>query len=331
MKEKTEYAAVIPAWRQMLEEIFADKTEGRRLIETTNISPLTVARWISGETVPRKANLLRLVERCQPEIGRHLFRLLVEEHILDETDFPSFVETANLDAIIPPEFYRQIVASTGSTPASLRMWSICRSLLLQCSTQLAPQSGITISIFTCTPPLPGQQVRSLRELASIDAQHKILLNTRFLLGAESLIGQVCSSFQCEIEQPIVLQSTADFKRLFNANSAVAAPLMRSGQFGGSLLFLSPQTDFFTEARMHLIQDYADLAALAFEDSVFYPRERIRLALLPPPARQTTISSSAIRQRIIAFMQRQHISSEQNAEIEALHSIEEDQIQIALQQ
>lgn len=319
-------------WRKALQDILADPEEARRLVEKTNISAMTLTRWITGETSPRKANLHNLVMHLRIQDQKLLLPLLQEAGLLEETEF---VPTNTAEAFqIPAEFYNRVCQAVCSTSASLRAWSICQLVLRQCAVQLASEAPLMASILTLTPPLEENPVRSLREMAFINSQeNEVHLTTRFLQGAESLTGTCITTLQVENERPPLSENTESFQYIchYPVKSAAAAPLLRSGQVAGALLLLSSEPSFFSQFSLDLIHSYASLAALAFTDIAFYDRSQISLELMPPP-HQAIIST--VKQRVIMLMRQSGPmanSSQQRAEGLAWYEVENENIALAHQQ
>jgi len=63
-------------------------------------------------------------------------------------------------------------------------------------------------------------------------------------------------------------------------SAAAIAITSMGKVAGSLLVSSSQPDYFLPTRCKLIEQYAELIALAFDPGDFYELEQIELAPLP---------------------------------------------------
>ena len=63
-------------------------------------------------------------------------------------------------------------------------------------------------------------------------------------------------------------------------SAAAYPLLQGERVGGCLLVATAQRDFFTPARLQLVNAYADLAVLALRDDQFYEKQAIQLRTMP---------------------------------------------------
>src|SRR5258708_11376599 len=58
------------------------------------------------------------------------------------------------------------------------------------------------------------------------------------------------------------------------------PYSRVNGWGGCLLVAAAQIDFFTPARLRLVNAYADLAILALQDDQFYENQAIQLRTMP---------------------------------------------------
>ena len=332
--EVTEKQPPQQVWRRVLQEILSDQTEVRRLVEKTNISSITLGRWADGTALPRKANLQSLVGKLRPLDRKQLLPLLQQASLLEEDRTEPLQDDS--PEKIPAEFYDRVCMAVCSTSASLRAWSICQLVLRQCSVQLSqltPESSLLVTLLTCTPPLDGYPVRSLRELAFVyvnlqGEESEVKLTTRFLLGAESLPGQTCKTLQVEIEQ-LGTSEHLTFQHFFphQIKNVAAAPLLRSGRVGGCLLLMNDHGPLFSQIHLRLLQNYAALVALAFEDRLFYEQSEIRLELMPPPPYQTI--ASTVRQRTITLMrQSEAVSSQQQAEALAWHAIENEHIALA---
>ncbi|MFL5695726.1 MAG: GAF domain-containing protein, partial [Ktedonobacteraceae bacterium] len=116
-------------------------------------------------------------------------------------------------------------------------------------------------------------------------------------------------------------------------SAAAAPITLEGKIAGSLLVSSTQPDYFLPSRQTLVQDYADLIALAFSPEDFYDPECIELGVMPPQRVQQPYLTG-FRQRLVDTMlqatrNQQPITITQ-AERLAWQDIEEKLLQVSFQ-
>jgi len=101
------------------------------------------------------------------------------------------------------------------------------------------------------------------------------------LGAESLAGHVITSGHLEVNQNLQDKNSlsAGYRGPWEV-SAAAVPIMSMGKVAGSLLISSTRPDYFLPTRCKLIEQYAELIALAFAPEDFYELEQIELAPLP---------------------------------------------------
>src|SRR5437660_11544655 len=102
-------------WRELLAIIIRDNKEKQRITEALNITPITLTRWISGESAPRPQNLRHLLT-ILPQHREQLIQLLQEEKgIGDLTQI--IPEESEKD--IPAEFYARIFTARASTTENL--------------------------------------------------------------------------------------------------------------------------------------------------------------------------------------------------------------------
>lgn len=269
-------------WREILGQIIKDTKEKQRLVDELNITPITLTRWVNGESDPRPQNLRQLINAL-PQYREHMQKLLREEKGL--SDLPDSVQD-DVVKVIPAEFYARILVARASTSENLRFWSTCHLILQQALGQLDPdQRGMSIWIVRCMPPSgPYSKVRSLRESVGLGTPPWVgnLEQNAMFLGAESLAGNVVTLFRPGIIQNLDeahnLMPTA---RVEYEKSAAIYPILYAGRIAGVFLVSSVEVNYFlSQARNELVQYYADLAALAFEPDDFYLPEQIALCVMP---------------------------------------------------
>jgi transcriptional regulator with XRE-family HTH domain len=66
------------SWRGLLATISSDNKEKQRIIEELGITPITLTRWVNGESAPRAQNLRHLLT-ILPQYREQLVQLLQEE------------------------------------------------------------------------------------------------------------------------------------------------------------------------------------------------------------------------------------------------------------
>lgn len=273
--------APIP-WRELLGKIIQDPQERQRIANELGVNPITLSRWVSGESKPREHNLKQLFNALPQQRGL-LLELIAEE-------FPEFATFAQDDVIadlsqeIPSEFYTRILNTYATSSKEHQFWAISNLILQQALGQLDPnQVGMAINIVQCMPPSgEHHKIRSLRERAGRGTPPwPLSLEQRAIfLGAESLAGYAVTS--CH---PVFIQDSNQ-GGVFPAHwveyekSAAAFPIMRSGATAGCLLVSSTQPEYFVPARRTILQNYATLMLLAFSPEQMYETHDLDLQPMP---------------------------------------------------
>jgi hypothetical protein len=287
-------------WRELLGDIINNVAERDRIANEIGVHPVTLTRWVSGDSSPRSHNLRQLL-RALPKPQRMQLLSSLDKVSSDVADFEIDVSAQE----IPYKFIMEVLEARASIPDLLRYWSISHLVLQQALRQLDPERvGMAITIVRCMPLRHGK-IRSLRESLGMgtspwagDLEEKALL-----LGAESLAGHVTVS--CRMEQIGDLYTNRTFLPAYQTEhevSAVACPIMYASRIAGCLLISSTQTDYFApEARLSLIRAYANLIALAFNHDEFYDPEALALHIMPPLDVQQTYFTG-FRQRVLQVMQ-----------------------------
>ncbi len=273
--------------RALLKKIFSDPGNRAGIIQT-GINNSTITRWINGESEPRPANLNLILEHCS-FVERQALQALSEKlhstatrKELSPPAFPS----------IPAAFYARVHLALAETPASLRYVSIGNLVLKQALQHLDPErTGMDITLLKCVPSAKGT-ILCLQESLKARAFSSF---THYFLGAESLAGYAVASFQMAIEKRgiyyAILQEEA------SAVSAVAVPILQTGNSGGCLFIELPHARNFTPAEYALIKEYALLIGIAFETEDFYEKSAIRLIAMPPRNLQERILASFYERKL----------------------------------
>lgn len=270
------------SWRELLGTIISDSRERQRITEELGVTPITLTRWVSGESEPRPHNLSHLLN-ILPQFREQLLVLLKEERGVSEFAHPVQEEA---EREIPSEFYARVFLSRASTTEHLRFWSSCNLILQQAMEQLDPdRQGVCMWVVRCMPPSgPHHKVRSLRETVGLGTPPwgGNLEQQAMFLGAESLAGNVVT-----LCRPAVIQNLDDEYNLMPASrveyekSVAIYPILYAGRIAGVYLISSTQYNYFlSQARTSLLQCYADLLALACEPEDFYAPDQIALSVMP---------------------------------------------------
>ncbi len=270
------------SWRALLNEIISNTREKQRLAEELGVQPITLTRWVSGESEPRQQNLRHLLN-VLPQHRDQLLILLKKEKGLDDV-LDDFQEDTLSE--IPSQFYGKILVSLASATSNLRFWTISELILQQALEQLDPnQQGIAIRVATCMPPSgPQQKVRSLRERIGrgLPPWHGNLEQNGMFLGAESLAGNVITLCRPNIIENVDEEHNLPAAREEYEKSCAIYPILYAGRIAAVFLVSSTQyNDFLPPSRTTLVQQFADLMALAFEPEDFYTTEQISLGVMPP--------------------------------------------------
>jgi transposase-like protein len=287
-------------WRELLGDIINNVAERDRIANEIGVHPVTLTRWVSGDSSPRPQNLHQLL-RALPKSQRMQLLGLLEKVSPEIADFEIDISAQE----IPYKFIMEVLEARASISDLSRYWSISRMILQQALRQLDPErAGMTITIVRCMPPRDGR-ICSLRESLGMgtypwagDLEEKALL-----LGAESLAGHVTSS--CRMEQIGDLNANRTFLPAYRTEhevSTVACPIMYASRVAGCLLISSTQVDYFaSEARLSLIRAFANLLAMAFNREDFYDPEILALHIMPPLPVQLK-HFAGFRQRALEVMQ-----------------------------
>jgi hypothetical protein len=275
-------------WRELLGTIISTPKEKQRIADELGIQPITLHRWAYENNDPRPHNLRRLIDALPPQYRDQFRDLLHAEQSLEELPLPAHFDTAGE---IPTDFYASVLTMRASSTPNLRFASICQRVLQHALEQLDPEHlGMAIWIVICMPPSgPYNKVRSLREKVGLGTPpwSGNLEQRALFLGAESLSGNVVTSFHPQVindlDEEHGLMPTS---RVEDEKSCAIYPLLFSGRVAGVLLVSSTQYYHFRpQWRAKLVEQYANLMALAFEPKDFYSTDDIALSIMPPQGEQ----------------------------------------------
>ena len=288
-------------WRKLLGNIITNNVAERdRIAREIGIHPITLMRWVSGDSSPRPHNLRQLL-RALPKAQRMPLLSALNAVFTDISDF----EDDMLSREVPYQFIMDVLEAHATIPDTLRYWSISQLVLQQALRELDPERvGMSATIVRCMPLRDGK-IRSLRESLGVGTEPWVsdFEEKAFLLGAESLAGHVTVS--CRMEQIYNTHTNTMFlpvEPVGYEKSAVACPIMYANRVAGCLLILSTQPKYFLlESRLALVRTYAQLLALAFHPTDFYDPELLALHIMPSFAVQTKYFTD-FRLRVLRLMQ-----------------------------
>lgn len=323
-----------PTWHDLLAEQIKDPRERERLAAALSVQPITLIRWAKRFSHPREQNMRNLLQALPPSLAQAFLNLVV-------VDFPALAQNAPVDhpaqGELPPEFYAQILKAYADLPLPLGHQTLQDLFFQQVIEHLDPQRrGMSISLATCVRPIDGQFVRSLREIGGIGTPpwKRDLEQKTILLGAESLAGYALTHFRRVIVPNHAAPIMFPVHWTEHEQSAVAIPIARHAQLCGCLLASSTVPDYFCEGEepVLLLENYANLAGLLFEERDFYALNDIRLSFMPPYEAQIPyfqqINRLIVQQFRLAQVRGEYCTLEQ-ARHRVWREIEEELIQAFL--
>jgi hypothetical protein len=249
-------------------------------------------------------NLRGLLE-VLPEQRKDLLPLIEEEFPGISLDHAQDASSQHEPLVIPSQFYTRVLHTKAYTPRQLRFTSLTELILQQALEQLDPyREGMAIMIARCMPPSSQRKVRSVRESRGQGTAPwpNDLDRYGIFLGAESLAGSAIISGHLMMNQQLSQRDTlaAGYQGRWE-ESAVAAPILDAGRIAGALLVSSALPSYFLPTRTTLIEQYAELMAVAFASEEFYDPECIELRVMPTEERQRPYLAR-FRQRVNEFLQ-----------------------------
>lgn len=274
-------------WRELLGQLLKQHQEKERVAKAVGVSTVTLSRWVRNESAPRPYHLQALF-KAFPEQQVQFATLFAQE--FDE-EMLKIGAMSDIVQELPSAFYTQILSTIAHTPTPLRFWSVCTSVIQQCLRLCDPyHAGMAVLVAGCTiSSSPDAPIRSLHGYVGQGTgrwEGDLRQKAVYLLGAESLCGHAVATGRL-----VAVDDYEQVERLpigipiEGVQSAVAVPLLREERIGGVLYLFSTQPHAFSSAHMAIIQQCADLVALAFESEAFFAPEHINLAWLPEQYQQ----------------------------------------------
>ncbi len=285
-------------WRDVLNAHIQDVQERQKIAMALGVHPLTLIRWASGISVPRRPQTLRDLVDFMPEQREKVLQSIMEEFpMLQEMDAR---EPTSTKAALTDINWR-IVRLLTVTPSAMRFAVLCDAILSEAINILDPHNlGIALLVAPCIPPSPGQKVRSLlvHTARGTGPLEPYLEQATVFLGVESLAGQAVSTLSPAIDSHLFDDTGHPTPCSYFGNliqSAIAMPILHLGGISGCIIALSTQLHAFSFLNQRNFGDIANLLALSFRPDSFYPPEQIDLASLPPYGDQ--------KERLVTYKQR----------------------------
>jgi hypothetical protein len=324
----------IQTWHDLLRQIIELPYERERIAHAIHVKPITLQRWVSGESRPREDNLRSLLRAIPHNYVQDFARLIAQDY--PDSRLVETLQDDNIPQNPPSEFYARVLSGYADTPPSLYPHALCQLLLQQILEHFDPnRRGMAVSIVCCIASLSGNNISSLRELVGMGTPPwpRDLLRHPMLLGAESLAGAAVS--QCRLvsvegrdEGYIVPSHWTDYEQ-----SAIAYPIKRQTRVMGCLLVASTLPHFFSKKHVALIEHYANLTAPLFQPQDFFAPENIQLRFMPPYHIQRPyfhdFAGRMTRLMVEANMNQTTLTL-QKAEEQVWQSIEAELLQLSIQ-
>jgi hypothetical protein len=149
------------SWRAILKHITRPMGERQRLVKTLDIVPMTLNRWLNGESLPHKGHILRLLHVVNPSLREELMDAL-------EIDFPEIRLLFENEGVeqLSSALFTELLNLRATTPRSLLFHRMSNAVLDKAILLLDPHRlGMAITIARCMPPTPAHndKVYSLKE------------------------------------------------------------------------------------------------------------------------------------------------------------------------
>jgi transcriptional regulator with XRE-family HTH domain len=285
-------------WRQLLGDIIADVQERKRLAAHLGVNPISLTRWAQNETNPRPQHLHRLTQVVASQYRVRLSQL-IEQDFPDLADVGEAIESDDSTGKIPSDFYESVLTAYMHTRKEQRFFTVSNRVLTQALSLLDPRHrGMSLSIARCMTPLPGQKVRSLREVTGLGTPPwpSILTQEALFLGIESLAGYAVTT-----GRSYTIENRADGSGFLPIRweewevSTAVSPIWFENRIAGCLIASSVQPGYFLPSRQSLVERCAQLLTLAFQPEDFYEQHDIVLFFMP--------SRDVQREKAVDFRQR----------------------------
>jgi hypothetical protein len=289
-------------WREFLSKIIEDPKEKQRIAEEVGINERTLDRWATGLSNPRSSSHIRQLLKALPHHREVLAELLHKDYP-DDIDYTQDEQDIFIDEVIkdiPIPFYTRVLETYVTAVEPIRAWSICNLILQQMTRHLDfDHQGITVTLTQCVLSPQSNKVHKLRQLFKYTKGQGLPESHMIYYGIESLSGLAVIKGVPQIGH---ITSCNNHASPPSSPNIVAYPVQRAGSVAGSLVTVSPQNDFFTPARLKLIQHYVHLLALAFQEHEYFAPAAIELYPMPPESAQQQLMHNFYERAITVFNQ-----------------------------
>ena len=259
----------VRTWQELLGQLIKNSQEKQRLAREANVRPITLKRWVTGESQPRGENMRRLARALPPDLSAFFLSLI-------EAEFPSFVrenfENGQVAPEIPSDLYAQVMQIYAKTPPALARDALYKLIFERALEHLDPEKmGMSLALVCCVPPLPEQKIRSLRQIRGMGTPPwtRDLQKKTMFLGSESVVGDAVIHYHTALVNSRASTSFTSANWTDFEQSALATPILRQARVAGALLASSSRPHYFTPTHEKILELYAHLIVLMFDQSEFY--------------------------------------------------------------
>src|SRR2546429_1269693 len=139
------------SWRDILKQLIGDAKERHKVASELQVKPITLQRWINGDSDPRPENL------------RRLLTLFPEHRAVLSHAFAHFLaadaEIASISQPIASDLYALVLQTYATVEPSFRFQTLADTILSRALVQLNPErQGLEIAIMQCVRPRQGKKV-----------------------------------------------------------------------------------------------------------------------------------------------------------------------------
>ncbi|HEU5377019.1 MAG TPA: hypothetical protein VFV38_16435 [Ktedonobacteraceae bacterium] len=249
-------------WRDILASLCENPQRRQEIAQTGVGSVRTLYRWISGQSNPQSASLVRQLALFDEELCEALMEAFPEA-FASSPELPLDIERVSLSS----EFYDRVIHAYAHTPQASRRWTIFHLVARWMLPHLDIQRAGLFLVYAHLLDGSAQAVK-FEEGAGTG-----------LWATRQILSPICTDewlFQLiSASHPLFVQADVSLPGCFFRPDLISSlgffPFYRAGMVAGGLLLGSTQTDFFTPVRQLLIEKYSYPLSFMLSDSDFASR------------------------------------------------------------
>jgi transcriptional regulator with XRE-family HTH domain len=273
------------SWQELLQSLIVRPKEKRRLAEESGLKQITLQRWAKGESEPREDKIWQLMQILPYQLSQLFVQLLRIEYPMF---FQEQIHPPRQTRLIEARIYAEVLARNARVPGMLNRHQLTTLIFEEAIAQLDPdERGMCLALVLCVRPRDGEKVQVLHQVGGVGTppwERNQARETMFL-GAGSLAGEAVFQFSQAANDDRKRPTLVPTYWTKNEESSVAYPLLRHARVAGALVASSKIPDYFGEDKKQLIEQYAHLMALLFQQDEFYEHKMLDLQPMPTLAEQ----------------------------------------------